>query len=64
MLLPAGASSHSARIAATTIVKGLTFANASSHSGIDSTGTNADDANVSGKIAMKPIDCAASATRR
>jgi hypothetical protein len=31
-----------------------------SHDGIVSTGTNADDANVSGKIAMKPSDWAAS----
>src|SRR3712207_7342054 len=34
--------------------------NASSHDGIDSTGTNADEANVSGNTAMKPTEFAAS----
>ena len=64
MLLPAGAPIHSARIALTTIVNGLTFANACSTGGRVCTGTNAEDTNVSGKIAMKPIELADSAERR
>ena len=39
---------------------GLTSANCFSPSGIESTGTNADEANVSGKIAVKPIEFAVS----
>src|SRR5437016_3704161 len=58
--LPAGASTHSARSAFTSIVKGLIFANHLSASGIDSTGTKADEMNVSGKTAMKPSELAAS----
>ena len=38
----------------TTIVNGLSSANGCSQPGIESTGTNADEANVSGKITMKP----------
>jgi hypothetical protein len=36
------------------------LANCCRPSGIDSAGTNADDANVSGKIAVKPIEFAVS----
>ena len=53
-------SSHRARIASTTVVKGFTSANASSQDGMDSTGTNAEETKVSGKIAMKPRACDAS----
>ena len=42
------------------IVNGLTFANHCSGSGIDCTGTNAEEMNVSGKTAMKPTELAAS----
>jgi hypothetical protein len=59
-LLPAGAPSHSERIASTMIVNGLTSANARSAVGIDCTGTNAEEMNVSGKTAMKPTELAAS----
>ena len=59
-MLPAGAPSHSARIASTMIVNGLMSANACSAAGIDSTGTNADEMKVSGKTAMKPTEFAAS----
>ena len=58
MSLLAGVSSHSARIASVMMLNGLTSANCRRPSGIDSTGTNADEANVSGKITMKPIACA------
>ncbi len=58
MLLPAGAPSHRARIASTTIVNGLTSANHCSTSGIESTGTNAELMKVSGKTAMKPTEFA------
>ena len=56
--LPAGASTNRERTASTTTVNGLTSAKASSAAGIDSTGTNADEANVRGKIALKPTACA------
>jgi hypothetical protein len=59
-LSPAGASSHSARSASTMTVTGLTSANQASTDGIDSTGTNADEMNVIGKIRVKPIPFAAS----
>ncbi len=59
-MLPAGAPSHSWRIASTTIVNGLTSANWRSPSGIEATGTNAEEMNVSGKTAMKPTELAAS----
>ena len=52
--------SHSARIALTTIVNGLTSANASIQPGIDSVGTKAEEMKVSGKTAMKPTEFAAS----
>ena len=58
--MPAGSPIHSARIASTTIVNGLISANHCSAAGIDSTGTNADEMNVSGKTAMKPSELAAS----
>ena len=46
---------RTARASASTIVRErVASANAWSHAGIDSGGTNADDANVSGKISMKP----------
>ena len=60
-LLPAGAPRHRWRIASTTIVNGLTFANACRTGGIVWTGTNADEMNVSGNTAMKPTEFAASA---
>ena len=60
MLSPAGASSQSARIASTTTLTGFTSATSSSPAGIDSTGTNADEMNVIGKISVKPIPLAAS----
>ena len=41
-------------------MNGLTSANACSGSGIESTGTNAEEMNVSGKTAMKPTELAAS----
>src|SRR3954469_3502804 len=59
-LLPAGAPTHSARIAFTTIVNGLISANHWSAAGIESVGTNADEMNVSGNTAMKPSEFAAS----
>ncbi len=59
-LLPAGWPTHSARIASTRIVNGLISANHFSAAGIDSTGTNADEMNVSGNTAMKPSEFAAS----
>ncbi len=57
-MLPAGAPTHSDRIASTTIVKGLTSANQRSAPGIDSVGTKAEEMNVSGNTAMKPIEFA------
>jgi hypothetical protein len=59
--LPAGPSTNSARAASTIVLKGLASANAWTAAGIDSGGTNADDANVSGKITMKPSAWAPSA---
>src|SRR3954454_525195 len=53
-LSPAGAPSHSERIASTTTVIGLISANCRSPSGIDLTGTNAAEMNVIGKISVKP----------
>ena len=41
-------------------MNGLASANCRSPSGIDSAGTNADEANVSGKISMKPNEFAVS----
>ena len=58
--MPAGASSHSARIASTTTVTGFASANCSSPAGIDSTGTNAAEMNVIGKISVNPRPLAAS----
>jgi hypothetical protein len=59
MLSPAGAPSHSARIASTT-----TLTDGVRHScrppGIDSTGTNVEEMNVIGKISVKPSPFAAS----
>src|SRR5918998_2318953 len=59
--LPAGASTNRARVASTIVLNGLFSAKASIADGIDSGGTNADDANVSGKISMKPSAWAPSA---
>ncbi len=42
-------------------MNGFASANAWIAAGIDSGGTNADEANVSGKISMKPSACAPSA---
>ena len=42
------------------IVNGLISANHCSAPGIDSTGTNADEMNVSGNTTMKPTEFAAS----
>ena len=41
-------------------MNGFASANWRSPSGIDAAGTNADDANVSGKISVKPIEFAVS----
>ena len=60
MLLPAGASSHSERIASTTTLTGLASATCSRPAGIDSTGTNADEMNVTGNTSVKPTPLAAS----
>ena len=59
-LLPAGVPSQSALIASTTIVIGLTSANAFSALGSESSGTNAEEMKVIGKISVKPIPLAAS----
>ena len=56
----AGVPSHSERTASEIVVNGFASANCRSPSGIDSTGTNTDDANVSGKISVKPIEFAVS----
>jgi len=53
----------SARAASTTSVTGLTSANARTAPGIVPAGTNADDANTSGKTQMNPIDWAVSGSR-
>ena len=60
MSVLAGVSSHSDRTASEIVVNGLASANCWSPSGIDSAGTNTDDANVSGKISVKPIEFAVS----
>ena len=52
--------SHSERTASEIVVNGLALANCCRPSGIDSTGTKHEDANVSGKIAVKPIALAVS----
>ena len=52
--------SQSERIASETVVNGLASANCRRPSGIVSAGTNTDDANVSGKISVKPIELAVS----
>src|ERR1700710_3323221 len=57
-LLPAGVPRKSERMASTTIVKGLTSAKVWRAPGIDSTGTKAEETKVSGKMNMKPSDCA------
>ena len=54
-------STKSARTALTIFVNGLFSAIDWSHDGIDSTGTNADDTNVSGKRIVNPNAFAASA---
>ena len=51
---PAGVPTKSALAASTIVVNGLFSANGWSQLGIDSTGTNADDTNVSGKRIVKP----------
>ena len=56
----AGVPSHRERTASEIVVNGLASANWRRPSGIDSTGTKIDDANVSGKIAVKPIAFAVS----
>src|SRR4051812_40402028 len=61
MSSPDGTPSHSSRTALTVSVTGLTSAKACSQSGIESTGTKADDAKVSGNSQMKPADWATSA---
>jgi hypothetical protein len=53
-------SSQSERSASVTVVKGLASANCRSPSGIDSAGTNIEDAKVSGNRAVKPIAFAVS----
>src|SRR3954454_10410055 len=56
----AGVPSQNERTASAIVVNGLASATWRSPSGIDSTGTKIDDANVSGKIAVKPIEFAVS----
>src|SRR3954470_20393960 len=56
----AGVPIQNDRTASDTVVKGFASANWRSPSGIDSTGTKIDEANVSGKIAVKPIAFAVS----
>ena len=58
--LPAGVPMKSARTASTMVVNGLFSAKGCSQEGIDSTGTNADDTNVSGNRIVKPIALAVS----
>src|ERR687895_2761248 len=58
--LCAGVPSQSERSASVIVVKGFASANWRSPSGIDSAGTNIDEANVSGKMAVKPIAFAVS----
>jgi len=53
-------SSHSERIASDTVVNGLASANCRRPSGIVLAGTKTDEANVSGKISVKPIEFAVS----
>ena len=48
-------------MASTVMVNGFTSANASSGAGMFSIGTNADEMNVNGKIAVNPICWALSA---
>ena len=56
----AGVPSQSERIASEIVVNGFASANCCRPSGIDSAGTNTDEANVSGKISVKPIEFAVS----
>src|SRR5918995_3599148 len=56
----AGVPIHSDRIASEMVVNGLASANCRSPSGIEFAGTNTDDAKVSGKISVKPIEFAVS----
>ncbi len=51
---PAGVPTKRARAASTIVVNGLCSATGCSHPGIDSTGTNADETNVSGKRTVNP----------
>ena len=57
---PAGVPTKSARAALTIVVNGLCSAIGCSHDGIDSTGTNAEDTNVSGNNTVNPNAFAAS----
>jgi hypothetical protein len=52
-----------ARTASTASVTGLTSAKARTAPGIEEAGTNADEANVSGKTQMNPTDWAVSGSR-
>src|SRR5579859_2130928 len=56
----AGKPSQSARMALTTIENGLMLANQRRADGIEATGTNAEEMNVSGNTAMNPTELAAS----
>src|SRR3954453_353695 len=56
----AGGPSHRERTASAIVVNGLAPATWGRPSGIEATGTKIDDANVSGKIAVKPIAFAVS----
>src|SRR5215831_12312958 len=58
--LPAGTPRNRARAALTMVVNGLCSANGWSQLGIESTGTNADETNVSGKRIVNPYAFAAS----
>ena len=56
----AGVSSQSERTASEIVVNGFASANCRRPSGIVSAGTNTDEANVSGKISVNPIEFAVS----
>ena len=56
----AGVPIHNERSASAQVVNGLASANCRRPSGIVLAGTNTDEANVSGKISVKPIEFAVS----
>jgi hypothetical protein len=56
----AGVPSHRWRTASATVVNGFASANWRRPSGIEAAGTNTEEAKVSGKISVKPIEFAVS----